>query len=190
MLKYILMLLIITITLVSCKEDRGDQGHPAAAENEQDNIIEFGNDGFDDLDENIQEMTQENTQLEGDAIAMERINEDEVDDEIVSAEKHESFPVWKILLLVAGCAIGLALLVGAVILVLKSRSNKIPETDIDSNMGSKDKQEDMESISCLGKTLMVKEDKQIKVEKKEDKERQRNNLVDHIRYSLAENIPV
>ena len=141
------------------------------------------------MDENIQEMTQENTQLEGDATALERINEDEVDDEIASAEKHESFPVWKILLVVAGCAIGLALLVGAIILVLKSRNNKIMAADTNKEDESEPEPEST-SISCLGKTLKVKEDKQIKVEKKEDKERQRNNLVDHIRYSLAENIPV
>ena len=182
MLKYILLLLIIT--LVSCKEHRGDQGHPAAGDNEQDNIIEFGNDGFDYLDENIQEMTQENTQLEGDATAIERINEDEVDDEIASAENHESFPVWKILLLVAGCAIGLALLVGAVILVLKSRNNKIMAADTNKEEES---ETESTSISCLGKTLKVKEDKQVKVEKKEGKERQRNNIVDHIRNNLAEN---
>ena len=189
MLKKIVLLLILT--LVSCREERGDQGNPAAAEREQDIIFEFGNIaiGFDYLDENIQEMTQENTQLEGDDAAIERINEDEVDDEIASAEKHESFPVWKILLVVAGCAIGLALLVGAVILVVKSRNNKLMATD--NNM-SKDKEDESEStsISCLGKTLNDKEDKQIKVEKKEDKESQRNNLVNHIRYSLAENFPV
>ena len=186
MLKYILLLLILT--LVSCKEDRGDQGHPAAGEKEQDIIVEFWTNDFDYLDENIQEMTQENTQLEGDATAIERINEDEVDDEIASAEKHESFPVWKILLVVAGCAIGLALLVGAVILVLKSRNNKIMTADTTNK--EDESEPESTSISCLGKTLKVKEDKQIKVEKKEDKERQRNNLVDHIRYSLAENIPV
>ena len=181
MLKHVVLLLILT--LISCKEERGDQGPPAAAE--------FGNDGFDYLDEYIQEMTQENMQLDGDDTAVERINEDDVDDEIASAEKHESFPVWKILLVVAGCAIGLALLVGAVILVLKSRNNKIMATDNNMNMG-KDKEEESEStsISCLGKTLKVKKDKQAKGEKKEDNERRRNNLVDHIRYSLAENIPV
>ena len=189
MLKYILLLLIITLTLVSCKEDRGDQGHPAAGEKEQDIIVEFWTNDFDYLDENIQEMTQENTQLEGDATAIERINEDEVDDEIASAEKHESFPVWKILLVVAGCAVGLALLVGAIILVLKSRNNKIMAADTNKEDESEPEPEST-SISCLGKTLKVKEDKQFKVEKKEDKERQRNNLVDHIRYSLAENIPV
>ena len=189
MLKYILLLFILILTLVSCKEERGDQGNPAAAEREHDTIIEFKIDGFDYLDENIQEMTQENTQLEGDDIAIERINEDEVDDEIASAEKHESFPVWKILLVVAGCAIGLALLVGAVILVVKSRNNKLMATD--NNM-SKDKEDESEStsISCLGKTLEVKEDKQVEWEKKEDNERHRNKLVNHIRYSLAENIPV
>ena len=179
MLKHVVLLLILT--LISCKEERGDQGPPAAAE--------FGNDGFDYLDEYIQEMTQENMQLDGDDTAVERINEDDVDDEIASAEKHESFPVWKILLVVAGCAIGLALLVGAVILVVKSRNNKLMATD--NNM-SKDKEDESEStsISCLGKTLEVKEDKQVECEKKEDNERHRNKLVNHIRYSLAENIPV
>ena len=179
MLKHVVLLLILT--LISCKEERGDQGPPAAAE--------FGNDGFDYLDEYIQEMTQENMQLDGDDTAVERINEDDVDDEITSAEKHESFPVWKILLVVAGCAIGLALLLGAVILVLKSRNNKIMATD--SNIG-RDQEEELEStsISCLGKTLNVKEDKQVKGETKGDNERQRNNLINHIQYSLAENIPV
>ena len=186
MLKHVVLLLILT--LVSCREERGDQGNPAAAEREQDIIVEFEFD-LDYLGENIQEMTQENTQLEGDDIAIERINEDEVDDEIASAEKHESFPVWKILLVVAGCAIGLALLVGAVILVVKSRNNKLMATD--NNM-SKDKEDESEStsISCLGKTLEVKEDKQVECEKKEDNERHRNKLFNHIRYSLAENIPV
>ena len=45
------------------------------------------------------------SQLEGDAV--ERINEDQVDDVIASAEKQESNPVWEILLVVASCAVRL-----------------------------------------------------------------------------------
>ena len=106
---YSILVLALTLVVVSCKELRGDQGPQAATEEEQDILIEFGHKNY--LDENIQEMTKENTKLEGDAA--QRINEDEVDDEIASAEKHESYPVWKILLVVvvAGCAIiGLLLL--------------------------------------------------------------------------------
>ena len=53
--------------------------------------------------------------------------------------------------------------------------------DIQSTIQYQSAQFVFESISCLGKTLEVKEDKKTKVEKIEDKERQRNNLVDHIR---------
>ena len=174
MLRYITLLL--ALTLVGCREYRGDQGLPAAAEKHKDILIEFGNEDL--LDENIQEMTQENTQLEGDAV--ERINEDEVDDEIASAEKHESYPVWKILLVVAGCAIGLAMLVGAVVLVLKSKNNNVNDNEV------KDKEDDSEAtaISCLGKKVKVKEVEEDK------KERPRIALIDHIRHSIAENIPV
>ena len=98
--------LLLALTFVGCREYRGDQGLPAAAEKQQEILIEFGNENF--LDENIQEMTQENTQLEGDAV--ERINEDEVDDEIASGEKHESYPALICFLLgVQGCAVGLVL---------------------------------------------------------------------------------
>ena len=175
---YTILLLALTLVVVSCSELRGDQGPSSAAEEEQDILIEFGNKDY--LDENIQEMTQENTQLEGDAV--ERINEDEVDDEIASAEKHESYPVWKILLVVAGCAIGLSLLVGAVVLVLKGRNNNVNDDEV------KKKEEDSETtaISCLGKKLKGKEEIEVKEDKKEDnKERPRIALVDNIRNSLA-----
>ena len=69
-------------------------------------------------------MTPENTQGEGVESSLERIDENQVDDEIASAERLESYPVWKILLVVAGSAVGLVLLVGSVILVLKSRNDK------------------------------------------------------------------
>ena len=54
---------------------------------------------------------------------MERIDENQVDDEVASAEKRESYPAWKILLVVAGSAVGLVLFVASVILVLNSRNN-------------------------------------------------------------------
>ena len=177
---YSILLLALNLVVVSCGELRGDQGAQAATEEEQDILIEFGN--LDYLDENIQEMTQENTKLEGDAV--ERINEDEVDDEIASAEKQESYPVWKILLVVAGCAIGLALLVGAVVLVLKSRNYNVIDDEV------KEKEEETTAISCLGKKLKAKEEIQVKEDIEDRKERPRITFVDHIRNSLAENIPV
>ena len=54
-------------------------------------------------------MTPENTQREGVESSLERIDENQVDDEIASAERHESYPAWKILLVVAGSAVGLSL---------------------------------------------------------------------------------
>ena len=183
MLRYIILL--FALTFVDCGDYRGDQGLPATAEQQQDILLEFGNE--DSLDENIQEMTQmTQQQLEGDAV--ERINEDEVDDEIASAEKHESYPVWKILLVVAGCAIGMALSVGVVVLVLKSRNNNNNVNDNEIN-----KEEDCQTIaiSCLGKKVKeVKEVKEVSEDKEEKKESQRIALIDHIRHSIAENIPV
>ena len=169
MLRHIILLL--ALTFVGCREYRGDQNLPAAAEDQQDILIDFGNEDF--LDENFQEMTQENTQLEGDAV--ERINEEEVDDEIASAEKQESYPVWKILLVVAGCAIGLALLVGAVVLVLKSRNNN---NDNDSEGKDKEEEGETTAISCLGKKVKVKEVEEVKEVKEveEDKEDKRPRI--------------
>ena len=60
----------------------------------------------DYLDDDIQEMTPENTQHNR-GTALERINKHQVDDEIVSGERQESYLVWKILLVVAGSAVGL-----------------------------------------------------------------------------------
>lgn len=172
----IIMRFILTIlflfTLVSCRGGRrGDQSQPE--EEEEDSIIEFGSKVEDILDENIQEMTPENTQI----VASERINEEEVDGELANAEKHASYPVWKILLVVAGCASGLVLVVVAVILVIKSRNN-VKEDEV----SSKDKEENSEAsaISCLGRKVEVKDNK---------KDKERNTLIDQIRFSLAENIP-
>ena len=87
--------MLLALTFVGCGDYRGDQGIPAAAEQQQDILIEFsaekpkdiliefGNE--DSLDENIQEMTKENTQLEGDAVERINVNEDEVNDAIASA---------------------------------------------------------------------------------------------------------
>ena len=51
-----------------------------------------------------QEIELENTQRDG-GIALERVIENQDDDEIDSWEKHDSYPVWKILLVVAGSAV-------------------------------------------------------------------------------------
>ena len=51
-------------------------------------------------------MRTENIQGNG-GTALESINEHQVDDEITSEERQESYPVWKILLVVAGSAVGL-----------------------------------------------------------------------------------
>jgi len=113
------LLLLLTLCLVSCQQERGDQAH-AREEN-----LGVANKTLneDDFDEDIQEMTPENTQREGMESSLERINENKVDDEIASAERHESYPAWKILLVVAGSAVGLVLFVASVILILKSRNN-------------------------------------------------------------------
>ena len=171
MMRYFLTLLFL-FTLVSCRGRRGDQGLPE--EEEQDIIIGFGNEVEDNLDENIQEMTLENTQI----VASERINEEEVDDELATAEKHVSYPVWKIVLVVAGCALGLVLLIGALILVIKSRNN-VKENEMSSKGNDKEEDREATAISCLGKKLKVKDEK-----------KERKTLIDQIRFSLAENIPV
>ena len=171
MMRYFLTLLFL-FTLVSCRGRRGDQGLPE--EEEQDIIIGFGHEVEDNLDENIQEMTLENTQI----VASERINEEEVDDELATAEKHVSYPVWKIVLVVASCALGLVLLIGALILVIKSRNN-VKENEMSSKGNDKEEDREATAISCLGKKLKVK-----------DEQKERKTLIDQIRFSLAENIPV
>ena len=171
MMRYFLTLLFL-FTLVSCRGRRGDQGLPE--EEEQDIIIGFGKEVGDNLDENIQEMTLENTQI----VASERINEEEVDDELATAEKHVSYPVWKIVLVVASCALGLVLLIGALILVIKSRNN-VKENEMSSKGNDKEEDREATAISCLGKKLKVK-----------DEQKERKTLIDQIRFSLAENIPV
>ena len=116
----LLLLVVIAIALVGGQKGKGDQG-PPVLEDSDDSDIKIAYE--DDFDEDIMEMTPANTQSEAEEGSLERINEQDVDDEIASAERQESYPVWKILLIVAGCAVALALLVGAVILVIKSRSN-------------------------------------------------------------------
>ena len=113
------LLLLLTLCLVSCQQERGDQAH-AREEN-----LGVANKTLneDDFDEDIQEMTPENTQREGVESSLERIDENQVDDEVASAEKRESYPAWKILLVVAGSAVGLVLFVALIIMVLKSRNN-------------------------------------------------------------------
>ena len=171
MMRFIPTLLFL-LTLVSCRGRRGDQDQPE--EEEQDFLIGFGNEVEDNLDENIQEMTLENTQI----VASERINEEEVDDELATAEKQVSYPVWKILLVVAGGALGLVLLIGAVILVIKSRNN-VKEDEMSSKGNDKEEDREATAISCLGKKIQVKDEK-----------KERKTLIDQIRFSLAENIPV
>ena len=170
----IIMRLILTLllfTLVSCRGgQRGDQGPPE----EEDFTIEFGTKVDDILDENFQEMTPENTQI----VASERINEDEVDGELATAEKHASYPAWKILLVVAGCASGLVLVIVAVILVIKSRNN-VKEDEVRSE-DDKDEDSEASAISRLGRKL---EDNDIK------KDEERHTLIDQIRFRLVENIP-
>ena len=59
----------------------------------------------DYLDEDIQ-IRPENTHSNGET-ALERINKHQVDEQIASGERQESYPVWKILLVVGGSAVGL-----------------------------------------------------------------------------------
>ena len=113
-----MMKLLLLISLVSCQY----QAHAAMEDLDITNLT-LSEDYFD---ENLQKMTPENTQTQpgtGES-GLERINENQVDDEVASAERQESYPVWKILLVVAGSAVGLVMLVGSVILVLKSRNDK------------------------------------------------------------------
>ena len=108
------LLLLFTLCLVSCQLEGNDEAH-GREENwgiANKTLIK------DDFDEDIQEMTPENTQREGIESSLERINENQVD-----GERHESYPAWKILLVVAGSAVGLVLCVASIILVLKSRNN-------------------------------------------------------------------
>ena len=113
-----LFLTLIALHVVSGQPERGDQSPPR----EED--WDIGNKTLeeDHFDEDIQEMTTENTQHNGGS-ALERIDENQVVDKIHSGERQESYPVWKILLVVAGSAVGLVLMVSSVILVLKSRNN-------------------------------------------------------------------
>ena len=116
----LLLLVIIAIALAGGQKGRSDQGPPVLDDIDNSDIkISYD----DDFDEDITEMTPDTTQSQAEDGSLETINEEDVDDEIASAERQESYPVWKILLIVAGCAVALALLVGAVILVFKSRSN-------------------------------------------------------------------
>ena len=113
------LLLLITLCLVSCQQMRGYEVHIT----EEDQDIANKTLNKDDFDEDIQEMTLENTQGKGEESALERINENQVNEELASAGRQESYPVWKILLVVAGSAVGLVVLVASVILVLRSRNN-------------------------------------------------------------------
>ena len=116
-----LLLVIIAIALVGGQKGRSDQGPPVLDDiDNSDTKISFYE---DDFDEDISEMTPDTTQSQEEDGFLETINEKDVDDEIASAERQESYPVWKILLITAGCAVALALMVGAIILVVKSRSN-------------------------------------------------------------------
>ena len=170
----IIMRLILTLllfTLVSCRGgQRGDQGPPE----EEDFTIEFGTKVDDILDENIQDMTPENTQI----VASERINEDEVDGELANAEKHASYPVWKIVLVVAGIVVVVVLVIVAVILVIRSMKHE-GRYEVRSKA---DKDEDSEAISRLGRKLEVQD-------KKKEQEKERLTLIDQIRFSLVKNLP-
>ena len=121
--------LLLLIALDSCRSQRGDQDLGVG---DQGDYLEFGNEDLFD-DENVQDMTPENTLTPDDGSAIERINEDKVDEEIFSAERHQTFPAWKILLVVAGCVVGLVLLVSAVVLVLKSRIVPQEEENMEEN---------------------------------------------------------
>ena len=148
----LLVMVTLTAPLMSSVKVRGDQ----------DITISFGDEDY--LDENFQEMTLENTQFDGEASA--RIDEEKVDDVIATAEKDVSYPVWKVLLVVLGCALTLLVLVGAVILVMKSRnisSNEMKEDD------SNDKRE---------------EESENRHEKVYEAKKERKTVVDHIRVSL------
>ena len=113
------LLLLLTLCLVSCQQEGNNEAHAR----EENWGIANKTLNKDDFDEDIQVMTPENTQREGEESSLERIDENQVDDEVASAEKRESYPAWKILLVVAGSAVGLVLFVASVILVLKSRNN-------------------------------------------------------------------
>ena len=168
-MRFIITILLL-FTLVSCRGVlRGDQGPPE--EEEQDFIIDFESKVEDILDENIQEMTPENTQI----VACERINEDEVDGElaIAKAEKHASYPAWKIVLVVV-----VVLVIVAVILVIRSMKHE-GRYEVRSK-DDKDEDSEASAISRLGRKL---EDNDIK------KDEERHTLIDQIRFRLVENIP-
>ena len=168
--RFILTILLL-FTLVSCRGGRrGDQGPP---KEEQDFIIDFGS-KVDILDENFQEMTPENTQI----VASERINEDEVDGELAKAEKHASYPAWKIVLVVAGIVVVVVLVIVAVILVIRSMKHE-GRYEVRSKA---DKDEDSEAISRLGRKLEVQD-------KKKEQEKERLTIIDQIRFSLVKNLP-
>ena len=112
-----LFLTLIALHVVSGQPERGDQSPPR----EED--WDIGNKTLEEdyFDEDFQEMTPENTQHNGGS-ALERINVNQLN-QVDDGERHESYPVWKMLLVVAGSAVGLVLLVSSVILVLKGRNN-------------------------------------------------------------------
>ena len=130
------------IALDSCRSQRGDQDLGVGV---QGDYLDFGN----------EDLFDENTLTQDDGSAIERINEDKVDEEIFSAERHQTFPAWKILLVVAGCVVGLALLVSAVVLVLKSRIVPQEEENVEENKLRK-KEKPAESIKDQ-KEKVVKE---------------------------------
>ena len=142
--------LLLLIALDSCRSQRGDQD---LGEGVQGDYLDFGNEDL--FDENVQDMTPESTFTQDDGSAIERINEDKVDEEIFSSERHQTFPAWKILLVVAGCVVGLILLVSAVVLVLKSRIVPQEEENVEENK-LRNKEKPAESIKDQ-KEKVVKE---------------------------------
>ena len=124
--------LLLLIALDSCRSQRGDQDLGVGV---QGDYLDFGN----------EDLFDENTLTQDDGSAIERINEDKVDEEIFSAERHQTFPAWKILLVVAGCVVGLVLLVSAVVLVLKSRIVPQEEENVEENK-LRNKEKPAESI--------------------------------------------
>lgn len=107
-------------------------------------IITCGNQDLNDtfefeLNEHFEEMTFENIQsklakagVQNDYIDKasqsdtEILDEAAIDDEVRKADERVTYAPWKVILLVAGAAVGLVLLVGALLLVLKNaRRSKV-----------------------------------------------------------------
>ena len=140
-------LILLMISVVQCTE-------PSLAEKDgqdedtRDKFISFDN---LDIDENFEEMTIDNLQpmeanahkydLDGESgfhshsfSDTEFIDEEDIEAELAQAEDRSSYPPWKVILMVGGAAVGLVVLVGATVLVLKNVKPKNATSKNKSNV--------------------------------------------------------